>query len=118
MRRDSDLKLSLILVKDELLRTRRQTSLSLPAKRWSIDGLFGQDISSLSNVSFNEKQGEHARRMKDKKRESEGRYGAVLREYHSQWRVETRTSLYSSSNFLNDFYSGVNERVTILQSCA
>lgn len=54
MRRDSDLKLSLLIDKDELLRNRMQTSLSLYAKRWSIYGLFGQDISSLSNFSYHE----------------------------------------------------------------
>lgn len=56
-------------------------------------------------------------RVRDEKRESEGRYRAVLREYHSQWRLETRTSP-SHPHFFNGFYSGVSEPIAILQSCA
>lgn len=77
--------------------------LSFQVKHWSIDGLFGQDISSLQNYfSFHEQQGEYAREIKMRKG-IRGGYRAVLRKYYPQWKVKTRTSPYSSSKFSPQF---------------
>lgn len=63
----------------------------------------GQDTSSLSNflVSWATRK----TRWEDKRweRESADGYRAVLREYHSQWMVETRTSPYLLSKFSQRF---------------
>lgn len=118
MQRDSISKHSLILFKDESLKNRTQTSLSLTLNTKVSRAYLARTFQRKQLFSLHEQRGELARRIEDEKGHQEVDTGLFLENIILSGGQKPGLLLMHHQNFLNSFYSGVSEHFTVLQSCA